>query len=427
MKAALTSNEAVKACIKGLKAETTCFDHGHDEAVGGFGLRLRASGRMLWVYQYKFEGLNRRMTIGDWPALKLEQARSRARKLRDVVYDVEDPKDPWEEREKKREAKVKEQKLNKETFLAEATKFLDKKKEDLRPRSYLEVERHMMKHAESLHGRTLASIDRAVISKLLSQIKDDSGPVAANRTRATLSAFFAWAMRSGTTVVANPVLVDRNKEEPRERVLSDGELAEVWHALDDSDYGAIVKLLMLTGQRRDEIASLRWDEIDFEQGVIVLPPARTKNKLRHEVPMSDAISAILKERAETRVDDRDLVFGKGEGGYSGWSTSKESLDQRIAEARGKALGKKATEMPHWTLHDLRRSFVTGLGNLGVLPHVIEATVNHVSGFRGGVAGVYQRAEFTAEKTAAMVMWADHLMSIVSDTEAKVISMNRIPA
>ena len=208
----------------------------------------------------------------------------------------------------------------------------------------------------------------------------------------------------------------------------------IWKASGDDQYGAIVKLLALTGQRESEIGNLSRSEI--HEGLIILPGERTKNGRPHVVPLSPNALQII--GAQEQVGNRDLIFGRGEGGFSGWSKSKERLDERITEANG---GKA---IPHWTLHDLRRSFATYVGGglpahqfeklsarekelargLGILPHVIEAILNHVSGHKAGVAQVYNRSTYEKEKRTALDHWATHLELIVSQAAENVTPMRR---
>jgi integrase len=307
-----------------------------------------------------------------------------------------------------------------ETFGKEAARFLARQKAKLKPRSYVEVERHLVKRAKPLHGLYLAGIDRRRVAALLSQVGDLHGPIAANRLRASLSAFFAWTIREGMLDSNVVVGTNRTDEVARDRVLSPDELREIWRALPDDDYGAIVRLLILTGQRREEIGGLRWSEIDLGRGTIIFPASRTKNRREHEIPTSDAVREILETR-DRRVN-RDLVFGTGRGPFSGWSNAKEMLDARLLDARKAALGKKAKPLPAWRLHDLRRSAATHMAENGVQPHVIEAVLNHVSGHKAGVAGIYNRAMYAAEKAAALTFWAEHLTSIVSGAARKVLPL-----
>jgi integrase len=198
----------------------------------------------------------------------------------------------------------------------------------------------------------------------------------------------------------------------RDRVLTDDELRLIWYALSSNDYGDIVRLLALTGQRREEIGSLRWQEIDFDKAVIALPAERTKNSKPHDVPLSPAALAILKARPH--LAGRDYIFGSRANGYLGWASNKVGLDARIAT--------KGTVSP-WRLHDLRRTVSTRMHDeLGIAPHIVEAVLNHVSGHRAGVAGVYNRAVYAKEKAVALARWAEHLGAIVRGERSKVVAM-----
>jgi integrase len=303
-----------------------------------------------------------------------------------------------------------------ETFGKEATRFLARQKTNLKPRSYVELDRHLNKRAKPLHGLILAGIDRRRISTLLSQVADSHGPIAANRLRASLSTFFGWAIREGMLDTNVVIGTNRTDEVARDRVLSADELREIWAALPEDDYGAIVRLLILTGQRREEIGGLRWSEVDFNRDLIVFSSARTKNKREHEIPMSDPVLEILETR--DRETDRDLIFGTGKGPFSGWSNAKEALDNRLLRARGN----KAKPLTAWRLHDIRRSVATHMAETGVQPHIIEAVLNHVSGHKAGVAGVYNRAIYAAEKAAALIGWSDHLQSIVHNGERRAVPL-----
>jgi integrase len=231
--------------------------------------------------------------------------------------------------------------------------------------------------------------------------------VARNRVRSSLSAFFAWAVTEGlldTNPVAGTAKLDEGGS--RERTLTQPELAELWSALaaePNPQFADIVRLLILTGQRREEVGSLRWSEINGDR--IVLPPERTKNSRQHEVPLSHQAQAILAR--QPRRKGRDFIFGIGEAGFSGWSDCKARLDQALLAARPR----KAKAMPDWRLHDLRRTCATGMAELGLQPHIIEAVLNHVSGHKGGVAGVYNRASYAEPMREALQRWADHVEAL----------------
>jgi integrase len=207
-------------------------------------------------------------------------------------------------------------------------------------------------------------------------------------------------------------ILQRREGKRRKRVLAEHELAAIWKACREDDHGEIVRLLMLTGQRREEIGSLRWDEIDFEKRQIVLPGSRTKNGREHTVPLSGAALAILASTPGRAK--RALVFGRGEGGFSGWSQSKKRLDGRLGDA-----------VAPWTLHDLRRSLATHLNERGTLPHVVEAIINHVSGGRSakaGVSGVYNRAAYLAEKRHALDMYGAFITGLVEGRQSNVVAL-----
>jgi integrase len=156
--------------------------------------------------------------------------------------------------------------------------------------------------------------------------------------------------------------------------------------------------------------------LNLDKRLIELPGSRTKNKRVHQIPMSEAVSRIL--AAQPRIEGCDLVFGYGEDRpFSGWTAAKAKLDARIAESAGRPL-------PHWTAHDLRRTAATRMADLGVQPHVIEAVLNHVSGHRNGVAGIYNRATYAAEKAQALVLWASHVAALVEGRTSNVTSLKR---
>ena len=215
----------------------------------------------------------------------------------------------------------------------------------------------------------------------------------------------------GEGLVENNValLTNKSAEKSRDRVLTEAEIKTLWRVLPEGDFGDILRLLLLTGQREREISELQWQEIDFERGVIDLPPRRTKNGRPHIIPMSPIVRAILEARP--RQEERELVFGTGKGGFSGWSRAKARLD---AEAK----------IDPWRIHDLRRVTATMMAKIDIAPHVIEAVLNHVSGTRGGVSGIYNRNTYETEKATALLRWAEHLTSIIEGRASKVTPLMR---
>jgi integrase len=381
-----------------------------DDDVPGFGIRLREGGARNWVYQYKLGKQQRRITFGSVTAMSIADARRQAEQFHAQVKLGRDPAGD------KVDAKIKAA----ETFEATAARYLEYKRTRLRPRSYSQVERHVLKHAKALHGLQLAKIERRDIATAIAAVADDAGMVTGNRVRATLSAMFTWALMHGLAET-NPVIgTMRNKERSRERVLTPAELRLIGNHLgDDHDhYAAIIRLLALTGCRASEIADMRWSEL--RDGTLVLPSERTKNARVHIVPLSAPARAIIEAQARRVNADgrpRDLIFGTAQGGFSGWGICKDRLNKRIANATGKPL-------EHWTPHDIRRTVATGMADLGTSPHVIECVLNHVGGFRAGVHGVYNRNSYAREMTAALDLWAEHLMAIVEGREATVVPLHR---
>jgi integrase len=369
-----------------------------DDLLPGFGIRLRAGGKRTWVVQFRVGTKQRRMTIGTPQTLDAAEARRRAREALSKVHLGQDPQ----------AQKAEAQGLARLTLGSVVELYLPYAASQLKPRSYTEVERHLRRHMKPLAGMTLAKVSRAAVAARLNVIARERGPIAANRARASLSTLFSWAIGEGLAD-ANPV-VGTNKacaEIARDRVLSDGELRLIWHHAGDDDYGAIVRLLLLTGQRREEVGGMAWGELDLGGALWSIEGERTKNRRSHEVPLSSAALNILE--AQPKREGRELVFGSGAGPFSGWSKARAALDTRIAAAL-REQGKE-TEIAPWRLHDLRRTTATGMANLGTAPHVVEAVLNHISGHRAGVAGVYNRAVYAREMRAALSLWGAHITSL----------------
>jgi len=212
----------------------------------------------------------------------------------------------------------------------------------------------------------------------------------------------------------NPVIGTNRpkKPPPRERVLSDAELAAVWRAVGDDDFGRIVRLLMLLGQRRSEVGSMTWHEVDLGRGTWTIPSSRTKNARPHTLPLPPLAIDIITNTP--RIVGRDVLFGERAGrGFTSWARPKKMLDTRLGD-----------KVETWTLHDLRRSFATRLCDLGVAPHVVEQILNHQSGHRAGIVGVYNRSAYEREVKAALALWDDHIRSIVTTGgERKIVPMS----
>ena len=386
-----------------------------DDNLPGFGLRLRASGTRKWVVQYDFAGRTRRMLLG--PADVIDPGVAR-RHAKDILAARTLGRDPANEKSEARERAA-------ETFGALLARYLPHKQAQLKTgsRSFKEVERHLTKYARRLHARPVTAIDRRAIAALVSSISSKNGPTAANCMLGSLSGYFGWLIREGLISDVNPASYVNKAvaNKSRDRVLSTDEFREIWNALGDSDYADIFRLLTLTGARKSEIGSLRWDEIDFDNAEINLSAARTKNNRPHTIPLTPSALAILEARSQ---NEREFVFGYGRG-FTGWHWAKTALDERLTAAR-KAAGIKAP-MPAWVLHDLRRFFSTiAHDELGVPPHVVEAALGHVTAFKSGVAGIYNKASYVVERRRALEKWAAFLDEIVTGKRptAKVVRLRK---
>jgi integrase len=377
------------------KSEVIIFD----DDLPGFGVRLRAGGSRTWIFQFKLGEKQRRVTIGSAKAISAAQARKTATDFHARVHLGQDPGAV------KAEGKLRAA----ETMDAALRLYLPYQKARLKPGSYSLVERHLLVNCKPLHGAQLALLDRRAVAGRISAIAAKNGPIAANRTRASLAAFFHWAQREGLATDNPAAFVSRQAERSRERVLTDEELRVIWTATaGGSDYDAVIRLLMLTACRIAEIGSLRCSELVDDR--IVLPASRTKNGREHIVPLSAPALDIITQRE--RRTDRDFIFGRRHGTpLTGWSALKAALDERCG-----------AKMKSWTHHDLRRTAATRMGEIGILPHVIEAVLNHTSGHKHGVAGIYNRATYEPGKAIALARWSDHLLRIVGGREGKVIPL-----
>jgi len=370
-----------------------------DDALPGFGVRKFASGKASYLVKYAVGGQQRKITLGKVVYGALAEMRREASKVLAQARLGQDVAAKKKEATAKRAA----------TLGSLVERYLEERQAELKPRTMEGIVLHLRKHWAPIHARPLEKVSRKDIVVEMDRIADEHGKTAADRAKTSLSGFFAWAV-DRSYCEGNPVLGIRRRgaNASRSRVLAVDELTDIWNACPPGHYGAIVRLLLLSGQRRNEIADLQWHEIDFARGEITLPPARTKNRLVHVVPMSPPIIDIL--GGTDRIAGRDYVFGEGARGFQGWARSKRALDTRINAVRA-SRGQKP--IPQWQLHDLRRSFVTHMAEHKLaLPHIIEACVNHVSGHKGGIAGVYNKARYSEEKREAFCAWARYIEDLV---------------
>jgi integrase len=371
-----------------------------DDAMPGFGFRLRLSGGKLqrsWVVQYKRGNKSRRITLGRAEVLGAEVARAAAKK---ALAQVSLGGDPQAERQERR-AK------GRHSLLSEIDRYLAAKQ--ARPRTLIELRRYLTGPAfKPLHGMPVDVVARKDVADRLVDIERESGSIVAARARAALNTFFGWAMQMGIAE-RNPVVgtIQPNAGEPGDRVLSDDELRRIWLACGDGDHGRIIQLLILLGARRQEVGGMRWSELDpLEDGRWRLPAARSKNGRAHTWPLLPMVLDIIK--GVPRMVSRDYLFGVRADGFRSWHAAKRTLDQRAG-------------VTGWMVHDLRRTVATRLNDLGVLPHVVEQILNHQSGHRRGVAGIYNKSPYEREVRNALALWEDHIRTLVEAGERRVLS------
>jgi integrase len=397
----LTTKAIARLALPANKADAIFFD----DDMPGFGFRLRRSGnqvRRSFVAQYRARGRTRRMLIGSVELFSAEQARAQAKQ---TLASVAIGRDPQGE---KATARLKLAR----TLRSVADDYLAAKQSRLRPASFRVTKLYLTgrPYFGPLHTATIGEITRADVASRLSAITRNSGTVTGSRARSALSTMFAWAMGEG--LCENNPVIGTNKpadSTPRDRVLEDDELAAIWAASADDEYGKVLKLLMLTAARRNEIAGMRWSEIDLDKGLWVLPKERAKNKRALVLPLSQMALDIIASVPE-RVG-RDQLFGdRAASGFTQWHLPRQALDKRLGGKVGA-----------WRPHDLRRTSATRMADLGVQPHVIESILNHYGGFRSGVSGTYNRSPYEREMRAALTLWADHIRAIVGSGARKVVA------
>lgn len=383
--------------------EAVYFDGGKpSERVAGLALRVRAEGSRRWVFHYRFGGKSQRITIGDASAWSFDKARARARELRVLIDSGTNPADD------RAAAKIEAAKRP-TMFVTLVSSYLEAKQSTFKPRSHVEATRYLTQHLKPLHALPVGAIERRDVAACLRDIGKQNGAIAADRARSTLSAMFAWAIGEGLTE-ENPVIGTNRQSDntPRSRVLSDAEIVKLWNGLPDTNFGDIARLLLLTGCRREEIGGLMWSEVNFAERKIVLPAERTKNGVENVIPLSDLALSVLEK--QHRIIGRPFIFGLGDSGFRGWSRGKSRLDAVLQLDKD------------WTLHDLRRSVRTGLGRLGVLPHISEAVLNHLP---AKLIRTYDTNRYEGEKRAALNTWANHVQVILAQAAgANVVPMVR---
>jgi integrase len=405
------------AAIDRLKPPASGQVEHFDAGFPGLALRISYGGGRSWVYFYRQGGKQRRLTLGTYPALGLAEAREAWRTAKAAVDRGEDPA----------AAKAEAKRREPDTVRSVGDQFIAKYAKP-RNRTADEVARMFALHLYPKLGSVrIETVTRRDILDLLDGIEEKTSPTRANRVLANVRRMFSWAVERGI-IDASPVAKVRapGQEAARDRVLTDDEVRAFLRACEamGEPFGPLFKLLLLTGQRREEVAALPWGELNLPGAVWHLPAARTKNKRASDVPLAEQAVAML----ECLMRRSPLVFPAqfSRDGHSdprplsGFGRGKERLDKAMLAELRKADPEAA--LLDWRLHDLRRTAASGMARLGIGVHVVEKLLNHVSGTFAGVVGVYQRHDFMAEKRAAAQAWANYLDSLTAERPGNVVRL-----
>jgi integrase len=376
------------------KSDVMYWDSGYP----GFGVKVTPKGRKVFIVLYRTGGAGSRLrkyTIGPYGRVTLHQARVAAHKVFAAKLEGRDL--AAEKREAKRRVVADRVEDLLESFIAQRLS---------QNRSAGEISRLLRREVgKPWAGKSIHEISKRDVVAVISAIEQRGAPAAANKTLKSLKTFLGWCVgravldQSPAEGVPLPV-----KEVARDRVLNDQELAQIILAAREigGPYGGIVELLALTGQRREEVARMKWDELDLARRIWTLPKSRTKNAKEHVVHLSEKSMTVLK-----RVDKKEpFVFSVlGTKPFQEFSKAKGRLDQ-------------LSGVTEWRVHDLRRTCVSGMARLGIAPHVADKILNHQAGTISGVAAVYQRHEFLSERRRAIDVWGTHVGAILSEARGE---------
>lgn len=384
-----------------------------DAGCPGLYLTIQPTGAKGWAFRYRWEGKSSRLVLGAFPALGLADARRAASEARDKL---DTGSDPAADKRAARNPPAPERPAD--TF-AQVLKDYDKRHLQ-KLKSGTEARRVMERHVSPVWGeRLLASITRRDVLDLLDDLAETGKATTANRVRVLLSGLFYWAMQRDI-IAASPIAGTKPpaKEQARDRVLSDAELRWLWLASGEAGqpWPQLIRLLILTGQRRGEVAKMT--DAELHGDLWRLPASRTKNGRAHDVPLSKPARALL--------DGLDRIgpyicTTTGTEPFSGFSKGFRAVLARMGALAEKERGEPVTIHP-FTLHDIRRTVATGMARAGIPVRVTEAVLNHVSGTAGGIVSVYQRHDYADEKRAALDAWARMVDGIVNGTPANVVKL-----
>lgn len=426
--------------VEGAKPDHSARREIADGALPGFYLVVQPSGAKSWALRYRFEGKPKKLTVGPvllerlggeastlplGTPMTLTEAR---RAARDALQMIAEGRDPAATKKAVKVASKAVEDVDKDTVAKHGERFVERYCKP-RNRTWKETERQFKKEINPHWGtRKIDSITKRDVIDLLDAIVDRGTPVGANRTLAVLRKFFGWLVgRDVLQLSPCGGIKLPTKESSRDRVLTDDEIRVFWKAVEGFEYpfGPIFRLLLLTGQRRSEVAGLKWNEITLgNECVWILPAARAKNKREHLIPLPSSTVKIMESLPKIR--GKGFVFTTtGETAVSGYSRAKDRLDAAMLSIMKKEAEESGNDpekitLEHWTFHDLRRTMASKMASLNISLPVIEKVLNHVSGSFGGIVGVYQRHDFRDEKRTALEAWANYLDALVTGKADNVL-------
>ena len=364
-----------------------------DARVGGFSVQVYPSGKKTYFVNYNLGGKRKRIRIGEPKLMKISEARTLAMQEKEKVKSGIDPK-------LEREQEVKAQTRRHEISFANIADIFIQRYciEDKNLKSTSEYKRQLDKYVIPQWGhRNIEDIKRLEVTALLDDISDNHGPYQANRVLATIRKLFNWACMRGTIAFVPIVAGMARTETPRERVLTDEEIVKFWDGCEKIKYpfGKLFQLLLITGQRRSEVANMKWSQINMTDKVWTLPPHSTKMKRAHLVPLNKMAIDILEMLP--KYANRDLLFP------TAWDNDRPVSNFEQAKKRVCELEK------HWQLNDVRRTVRTNLSVLKIQPHISERVQGRVD---NTVQRHYDIHDYVDEKRDALEKWSDRLTSIL---------------
>jgi integrase len=387
-----------------------------DTDVRGFGCRASPNGRLSWCFQYWKGGVGGKSERISFGAVSLDEARANAEKLRADVNNASAGNGAYPVTRKKQ--RLIDQKAELQSPPLSECLSIYLRKNSTGNRYWKETKQYLERLITLLGENTKArDITKNDIRRIIDSYEDIGQHGAARLHFAAIRPFFRFLVtRDIISVSPVDTLPAPRICAPRDRVLTDDEIRLVWQATDELSYpfGPWYKILLLTAQRRNEVAGMQWCEIDLENGLWIVPKERTKNHVLHTVHLSPLACEIIKsiraiknpQASKTRAKEPYVFSTNGDAPISGFSKAKTQLDRLLPD------------IPEWRIHDLRRTAASGMARLGFQPHVIERVLNHVSGATGGLIGVYQRFDYLSDRKKAVFAWNDYIQRIADTKTSK---------